>query len=107
MSANGNNTIVIQGGTLIDGNGNQPVENDTLVIKGNRIHSIGGLPADVNLKDTDEVDVIDATGQWVMPGLIDAHTHLSYGNPKLPGEARGRGTTRPEFNAIRAAWHAQ
>lgn len=42
-----------------------------------------------------------------MPGLIDAHTHLSYGNPKLPGEARGKGTFRPELNTLRAAWNAQ
>jgi imidazolonepropionase-like amidohydrolase len=42
-----------------------------------------------------------------MPGLIDAHTHLSYGYPQLRGEGRGRGTTRPELRAIKAAWSAQ
>jgi imidazolonepropionase-like amidohydrolase len=42
-----------------------------------------------------------------MPGLIDAHTHLSYGYPQLRGEAKGRGTTRPELNVLRAAWNAQ
>ncbi len=32
MSANGEKMVVIQGGTLIDGNGNAPAENDSLVI---------------------------------------------------------------------------
>ena len=65
------------------------------------------MPGDIKLEDRDSVEVIDAAGQWIMPGLIDAHTHLSYGNPKVPGEARGRGTTRPEFNTLRAAWNAR
>jgi len=107
MGTDGAATLVIQGGTLIDGAGNAPVANDTLVIQGNRIRAIGKLPAGIDPGDRKKVRVIDAAGKWIMPGLIDAHTHLSYGNPKLPGEARGRGTTRPELNAIRAAWNAQ
>ncbi len=77
MSDNGKKTIVIQGGTLIDGAGDAPVENDALVIEGNRIRSMGQLPGDVNPADADNVEIIDASGQWIMPGLIDAHTHLS------------------------------
>jgi imidazolonepropionase-like amidohydrolase len=100
-------TLVISNGTLIDGIGNSPRRNEAIVIQGNRIKSIGRLPEDVRLEDRDNVEVINANGQWIMPGLIDAHTHLSYGNPKVNGEARGRGTIRPEFNTLRAAWNAQ
>src|SRR5947208_8743390 len=107
MSSNGKKTIVISNGTLIDGTGNSPTRNEAIVIQGNRIKSAGRLPGDIKLEDRDNVEVIDAAGQWIMPGLIDAHTHLSYGNPKVPGEARGRGTTRPEFNTLRAAWNAR
>ncbi len=107
MSNQSERYIVITNGTLIDGNGNAPIRNEAIVIQGNRIKSVGRLPPDIKLEDRDNVEVIDAAGQWIMPGLIDAHTHLSYGNPKLPGEARGRGTTRPEFNTLRAAWNAQ
>ena len=105
MSSNGNKTLVISNGTLIDGIGNSPRRNEAIVIQGNRIKSTGRLPEDVRLEDRDNVEVINANGQWIMPGLIDAHTHLSYGNPKVPGEARG--TIRPEFNTLRAAWNAQ
>ena len=107
MSGNDKKTIVISNGTMIDGIGNSPSRNEALVIKGNRIESTGRLPGDIRLEDSDNVEVINATGQWIMPGLIDAHTHLSYGNPRVPGEARGRGTTRPEFNTLRAARNAQ
>jgi len=106
MSTSGKKSIVISNGTLIDGTGNSPARNDAIVIQGNRIKSTGRLPADIRLEDRDNVEVINAAGQWIMPGLIDAHTHLSYGNPKLPGEDRGKGTTRPEFNTLRAAWNA-
>ncbi|MFH0343468.1 MAG: hypothetical protein ACHBNF_15390, partial [Chromatiales bacterium] len=98
MSTQGKRTIVISNGTLIDGTGNSPLRNEAVVIQGNRIKSTGRLPAEIKLEDRENVGVINAAGQWILPGLIDAHTHLSYGNPKLPGEARGKGTTRPEFN---------
>src|SRR5439155_23890614 len=107
MSSNGKKTIVISNGTLIDGTGNVPTRNEAIVIQGNRIKSAARLPGDIKLEDRDSVEVINAAGQWIMPGLIDAHTHLSYGNPKVPSEARGRGTTRPEFNTLRAAWNAR
>jgi imidazolonepropionase-like amidohydrolase len=107
MNANGKRAMVISNGTLIDGRGNPPVRNEAVVIQGNRIKCIGRLPGDVRLNDRDNVEIIDAAGQWIMPGLIDAHTHLSYGNPKVAGEARGRGTTRPEFNTLRAARNAR
>jgi imidazolonepropionase-like amidohydrolase len=61
----------------------------------------------VNLEDTDKVDVIDADGQWIMPGLIDGHCHLSFGMPAVQGYASARGTINPGFSAIRAAKNAQ
>jgi hypothetical protein len=62
-------TLVIRNGTLIDGSGRPPVRNDTIVIAGNRIRSIGASPPDMSLEDPRSVEVIDATGQWIMPGL--------------------------------------
>jgi hypothetical protein len=58
MSSNGQRTIVISDGTLIDGTGNAPTRNDSIVIEGNRIKSTGRLPADVRLEDRDNVEVI-------------------------------------------------
>jgi imidazolonepropionase-like amidohydrolase len=101
MASNGT-TTVIRNGTLIDAAGNPPTPNEAVVIEGNRIRSVGGLPPDVNLEDR-EVNVIDATGRWIMPGLIDAHCHLSFGNPPMTGVPTAKGTTSPEFSTLRAA----
>ena len=34
-------TLVVEGGTLIDGNGGAPLQNSAVVIQGNRIVSVG------------------------------------------------------------------
>jgi imidazolonepropionase-like amidohydrolase len=99
-------TLVIQNGTLIDGTGSSPVANKALVISGNRIRSVGALPAGLDTRER-KVTTIDATGQWILPGLIDAHCHLSYGYPLLPGEGRGRGITRPELMVLKAGRSVQ
>lgn len=62
-------TIVIKAGSLIDGTGAQPKRNQTIVIRGTRIVSVGGsAPADAQ--------VIDLGQATVLPGLIDTHTHI-------------------------------
>ncbi len=107
MDGDGKKTIVIRNGTLIDGSGNPATPNDALVIDGNRIRSTGPLPEDLTLEDEDHVQVIDASGQWIMPGLIDGHCHLSFGQPHMSGVPTARGTTSPEFSTLRAARNAQ
>src|SRR5262249_53313439 len=86
MSTGAKKTLVIRNGTLIDGSGQAATRNDAIVIDGNRIRSVGALPPDVTLEDRKNVEVIDAAGQWIMPGLIDAHCHMSYGYPLIKGE---------------------
>jgi len=100
-------TLVIRNGTLIDGSGKPASRNDAIVIEGNKIKHVGALPPDVALKDHGTVQVIDAAGQWIMPGLIDAHCHMSYGYPLIKGEGKGKGTTRPELSTLKAARSAQ
>jgi imidazolonepropionase-like amidohydrolase len=99
--------LVIVNGTLIDGAGRAPVANEALMIEGDRIRSVGPLPAGIDLRDDTHVEVIDAADRFIMPGLIDAHTHLSYGYPVIRGEGRGRGPTRPELGVLKAARSAQ
>jgi imidazolonepropionase-like amidohydrolase len=106
FSRNGK-TLVIQHGTLIDGSGHPATVNESIVIEGNRIRSVGRLPADVQIEDPDHVQVIDATEQWIMPGLIDGHCHLSFGFPQMANVPSARGTTNPGFSALRAARNAQ
>ncbi len=100
-------TLVILNGTLIDGTGRPPVPNEAIVVEGNRIRSVGRLPEDVRLEDRAHVDVIDASEQWILPGLIDGHCHLSFGFPQMSGVPSSQGTTSAEFSTLRAARNAQ
>jgi imidazolonepropionase-like amidohydrolase len=100
-------TLVIRNGTLIDGSGKPSIRNDAIVIEGNKIKSVGAPPPDLQLEDRRHVEVVDAGGQWIMPGLIDAHCHVSYGYPHIKGEGKGRGTTRPEFSTLKSARSVQ
>jgi imidazolonepropionase-like amidohydrolase len=60
---------VIRAGTLIDGKSAQPLHNQVIVVRGNRIESVGSaVPAGAK--------VIDLSTGVVLPGLIDTHTHL-------------------------------
>ncbi len=67
-------TIVISGGTLIDGTGRQPVPDSVIVVQGNRIQSVvqrGRLSIPAGAQ------TIDATGKFVLPGFIDSHVHYN------------------------------
>jgi len=48
------------------------IEEGTLLVEGGKITAVG---ADVKIPE--KAQVIDASGKWVTPGLIDAHTHIS------------------------------
>jgi imidazolonepropionase-like amidohydrolase len=100
-------TLVILNGTLIDGSGHPPVPNEAIVVEGNRIRSVGRLPEDIRLENQAHVDVIDASDQWILPGLIDGHCHLSFGFPQMAGVPSSQGTTSAEFSTLRAARNAQ
>jgi imidazolonepropionase-like amidohydrolase len=68
-------TLVIEGGTLIDGNGGAPVPNSVVVVEGNRIAAVG--PAG-EVQVPDGAQVIDAAGKWVLPGLWDNQTNYRW-----------------------------
>lgn len=67
-------TLVIQGGTLIDGNGGAPVEDAAVVIEGNRIQSVASGEAAAAGGAT----VIDAEGKFILPGLWDSQVSYSW-----------------------------
>lgn len=66
--------ILIQGGTLIDGTGNAPLQNAQILVEGNRIRRIW-TEADAAPNLPADTQVVDASGKFIIPGLIDSHTH--------------------------------
>ena len=65
-------TLVLQGGTLIDGTGRAPIENSVIVIDGNRFRSVG---RNGEVAIPQGAQVIDIKGKTVLPGFIDGHCH--------------------------------
>ena len=74
-------TLIIENGRIVDGLGNEPGLGD-VVVAGERIVAVGESAA----SEIDGVERIDAAGMTVMPGLIDAHCHISFDEPSSNDE---------------------
>ena len=74
--------FVLTGATLIDGNGGAPLNDAAVYVVGERIAWVGSAadlpPPSVPPSQWGEVEQIDVSGQWLLPGLIDAHIHICY-----------------------------
>ncbi|MGI8553972.1 MAG: amidohydrolase family protein [Dehalococcoidia bacterium] len=68
--------IVITGGTLVDGTGAPPLADAVVVIEGDRIESTG-TARDTPIPAGPGVTLLPVQGKTIMPGIIDAHDHLS------------------------------
>jgi imidazolonepropionase-like amidohydrolase len=78
---NADQVVVIRAGKLVDVVAGKVLQDQAIVIRGERIAAVGpaastAVPAGAR--------VIDLKDQTVLPGLIDAHTHLT-GDPNLHG----------------------
>ena len=73
-------TTLLRGGTVIDGTGAPPRAADVL-LEVDRIVAVG---PDAGADATTTVH--DVTGCTVMPGLIDAHCHITFGEPSSNDE---------------------
>ncbi len=62
--------LLIKGGTLVTGD--TCLEADILT-QGETIQAIG---KDLQVNNANPPDIIDASGMFVLPGIIDAHTHI-------------------------------
>jgi imidazolonepropionase-like amidohydrolase len=64
-------TFAIMGATLLTASPQGTIERGTIVVKDGKIVSVGQAPAPSG------VPVINAEGQFVTPGIIDAHSHTA------------------------------
>lgn len=92
--------IAITNGKIVTVTG-KTIENGTVLVENGKILEIGE-----NVKIPVGTEIIDAQQGWVMPGFIDAHTHISNFNEPdtMPALAKdGNETSSPITPQVRAA----
>lgn len=98
-------TILIQGCDVIDGMGNPPQRDMDVLVEGNRIKRVEPHGRDWVEALPAAAERIDAKRKTVMPGLIDAHCHMTYGESFTQEEQDIY--TSVESRTLRSAWNVQ
>src|SRR6266487_3146226 len=63
--------VAIRGGTILTAT-KGTIQNGTIVLRGGKIAAVGA-----NLPIPPGADVVDGTGTFVSPGIIDCHSHIA------------------------------
>ncbi len=92
-------------GKIIDGSLNAPIEDGAVVFEGERIVWVGPRERMALQYGGPEYEQIALPGRSVLPGLIDGHTHISFGEARSEEELALY--TPVEYRAIKAIWNAK
>ena len=65
-------TLAISGGTVVLGDGSEPIQGGMVVLRDGRIVAAG----DIRMKLPPGTEVIDATNKWVTPGIVAGFSRL-------------------------------
>ena len=74
----GRGQVLLAGGTVVDGTGAAPRPATDVLLEVDRIVAVG---PEASASAGPGVETVDAAGCTVMPGLIDAHCHITFGEP--------------------------
>jgi imidazolonepropionase-like amidohydrolase len=92
-------------GKVIDGTLNAPIDRGAVVVEGERIAWVGAAGALPAQYQPAQYEVIDLPGRSIMPGLVDAHTHISFGESRT--EEENALYTPVEFRTAKALYYAK
>jgi imidazolonepropionase-like amidohydrolase len=87
-------TIAITNGIVAKGDGSEPIQGGTVLIRNGRIVAAGAgvrIPA--------EAQVIDATGKWVTPGIVGGFSRLGLSEVDLSADGSDDTSSNGPFSA--------
>ena len=96
--------IVLRAARVVDGSGSAAIANGVVVVTGNRITAVGRSGAVTVPAGARTIDLGDAT---LMPGLIDAHTHISGRTLGDPGNDLESVKDFDTYGAVLSVVHAE
>jgi Amidohydrolase family len=95
-------SILLRGGTLVDGTGADPRERSSVLVDGDRIAAVG---PEADALATPATEILDTSGRTILPGLIDLHVHSTF--PSEMTAYLANGVTSIRFAGIDLpAWRA-
>ena len=91
--------VAITGGTVMTANG-QVIEHGVVIIENGHIRAVG---AATDIAVPDGATLVDASGRFVTPGVIDTHSHMGvYPEPEVSAHDDGNEATDPVTAQVRA-----
>lgn len=97
--------LLIEHGDVLDCTGMPPMPNASVLVRNDRVHSVGRDVSGADVPRHEPLTILDATAKTVMPGLIDAHCHMTYGESRTEEEIDLY--TSAELRTLKAAFNAQ
>lgn len=90
----GKGVVAIKAAQIIDGTGAEPIKNGVIIVTDNKITAIGA-----NVQIPAGAKVIDLGNTTLMPGFIDAHTHLIM---RVLGDPEGNNALFRDYDSFAA-----
>ncbi len=91
-----NEAVILTGATVLTGSGERLDGADVLFANGKIVAVGSALSTAGDTYTADSLTVIDATGKWITPGVIDVHSHLGvYPSPSTQSHSDGNEATAP------------
>jgi imidazolonepropionase-like amidohydrolase len=97
-------TLVLRNARVIDGTAAPARDGCTIVVEGERLTHVGPLRLG-DVPTGPAVETIDLGGRTVIPGLVEAHMHLSYNNVKVIADLDLN--CPPEYSTLVSAKNAE
>jgi imidazolonepropionase-like amidohydrolase len=104
--SSGQELLVVRGAKIYPVSG-PAIERGVLTVRGGKIEAVG---AESKVAIAKGARIIDATGKFIIPGIVDTHSHIGIGSrPSVPANEdvnEGTGPIQPALRALDAIYPA-